>query len=265
MNRRTFRIILDVTMLVLVPLLYNSRVLSLAFHEVAGLVALLLLGTHLVLNWKWVTGIITSWFQKRLPRKTRFTYVIDLALLGSFFFAGASGLSISRVLLPGIRDPLWRNLHFFSSALALLLFGLHMGLHISAIAGVFRKLWPLSRRTVKALSLAILIILVIFGTYNLFRSPLIRWLTVPFITTEYRRGHAALVENHSSLERGQAFFQGERRNQGQRVRSNADPTRHFQVENEALSKTIAMFVTYGSIVGVLAVATRYLLTILFRS
>lgn len=259
MERRTLRIILDVTILVLVPLLYNSRVLSPAFHEIAGLAVLLLLGMHLLLNWKWITGVVTSWARKGLPRKTRFTYVLDLTLWGSFLFAGISGLSISRVLLSGTRDPLWRNLHFFSSALALLLFGLHIGLHISAIAGVFRKLWPLHRRTVKVLNLAILIILVIVGTYSLFRSPLVRWLTAPFSTIDDRRGHTVLAENHPSPEHREIFPQGERRGQGQGLRRNADPTRHFRVANDALPKTIATFVTYGSIVGVLAVATRYLL------
>ncbi|MGC8778713.1 MAG: DUF4405 domain-containing protein [Candidatus Caldatribacteriaceae bacterium] len=256
MTKRSLRIAIDIVILCFTPLLYNSRVLSLAFHEIAGLAVLILVGVHLILNWKWVTGVVTRWLKRCLPFKTRLTYILDMVLLGTFLFSGVSGLFISRVLISGLRSPLLRNAHIFSAALALLLFGLHFGLHVNALAGAFKRLLPFSPRTKKILGLLVTVAIVVLGIASILTSSFLNWLTLPWNGTTGTGRHALVNGNQTTTQ--ERIGQGRR--QGQGLRRNADPRRHFQMEENAFSKAMMTFITYFSIVGVLAVATHFLFT-----
>jgi len=255
MTKRFLRITIDIAILLLTPLLYNSRVLSLAFHEIAGLAALALVGVHLILNWKWVTGVVTRWLQRCLPFKTRLTYILDMVLVGTFLFSGVSGLFISRVLISGLRNPFLRNAHIFSAALALCLFGLHFGLHVNALAGVFKRLWPLSPRTRKILGLLVTVAIVVLGIASILTSPFLNWLTLPWNGATGTGRHVLVNGNHTPQERI-----GQGRGQGRGLGRNADPRRHFRIEENAFPKALTTFITYFSIVGFLAVVTHLLFT-----
>lgn len=256
MAKRSLRITIDIAILSLVPLLYNSRVLSLAFHEIAGLVALVLAGVHLVLNWKWVTGVTVRWRQRCLPFKTRFTLVLDMACVGTFLFSGVSGLLISRVLVPGLRNPALRHAHIFSAALALFLFGLHFGFHMNALAGVWRRLVPFSPRTRKILGLLVASAVLVLGIASLLTSPLLDWLSLPWNGTG-DTGRYALVRGNSAIPQEST---GQGRRQGRGLGQNANPQRHFRMEENALPRAVMTFITYSSIIGFLAVVTRFLST-----
>ena len=51
------RIVLDVVMLAFLASLYSKNVISLAYHEAAGLVLLVLIAVHTLLNRRWLTAV----------------------------------------------------------------------------------------------------------------------------------------------------------------------------------------------------------------
>ena len=58
MNVKTaFRLTFDLPVLVVMILLYNKRAISMAFHEIAGLVLFAFFVIHLLINRRWFTAI----------------------------------------------------------------------------------------------------------------------------------------------------------------------------------------------------------------
>lgn len=116
-------------MAVVFVLLFNPAVTTLTFHELASLVLGLAMIIHVVINWKWVISVSKRIFSKR---KTRLSYVLNIALLLDMLVIIISGLLISEILFPNFRyfiNVNWLPIHVVSSFIGLLTIGIHIGLH----------------------------------------------------------------------------------------------------------------------------------------
>jgi hypothetical protein len=253
-TKRTTRILIDLSALLLFPFLYNKRPLGLAFHEVAGLVLLGLVGIHLVFNWKWIAGVTTRFFKRNLPAKTRLTYLLN-ALLGMFFaMTVTSGILISRVIFTGFRNPVLRNLHFFSAGVTLLLFGIHFGLHLGFFAAAFKKLTYIPSKIARPLSIAVLVAIVLFGFYSISSSNLPRWLSLPFTADLAEREHTSGPEKAWALQ--PSVDRNNQRQSFDSAKTGLGSYFHFSVDN--LKAAAMSFLTYISIVMVLGIPTYFL-------
>ena len=58
MRKNTIKMALDIIMIVILTLLYNSHVASMGFNEIAGLGILGLFIIHCLLNVKWISAAI---------------------------------------------------------------------------------------------------------------------------------------------------------------------------------------------------------------
>ena len=219
MKRNLIKISLDCIMAVILVLLYNSHVLALAFHEIAGLFIFGLFVIHVLLNRKWVISITSKLFNKKLAPQVRFGYAIDILLLIAFVMIIVSGILISQVLFPSLamgKDSPWRNIHLFSAAVALILVGIHLGLHWNFVSGVFKKVVKLPARVAKPLGIVLLVVVLVFGLYSLKTSSFTTWLTAPFTTSGAKvetgdGDHTAKSgENKGELISGAVFHQGHR-------------------------------------------------------
>ena len=103
-NKSVLKLILDGAMLVVIALMYKKSIISLEFHEIAGLIVLGVTLIHVIINYKWVSGITIRLFNKNLPIKTRFQYFFDLLLIIDVILLLISSLKISRVLLIAFGD-----------------------------------------------------------------------------------------------------------------------------------------------------------------
>lgn len=189
MRKNLIKISLDCVMAVILVLLYNSHVFALAFHEIAGLFIFCLFVIHVLLNRKWVTSITSKLFNKTLSPRVRIGYAVDLLLLISFVMIIISGILISQVLFPSLamgKDSPWRNIHQFTAAVALILVGIHLGLHWGFISGMFKKMVKLPSKITKPVSIVLLVAILAFGLYSLETSSFTGWLTAPFLVSESR-------------------------------------------------------------------------------
>jgi len=183
MNKKNLvRIILDSVMIVLLVLMYQARVVSLSFHEIGGLAACGLFVIHNGINRKWIAGVTKRLFTRPLPLKTRVGYAVDLLLLVSTVSIALSGIMISRTVLVNIYGDVgfWRPLHYSASAVALILVGVHLGLHWSFIRSMFTRLVRLPRVVARPLAVVCLAAVLALGAYSIATSSLVDWLADPF-------------------------------------------------------------------------------------
>jgi hypothetical protein len=187
LNKNVIRIILDVVMVSLLVLMYEKFAFGIRFHEVGGLVACGLFIIHNGINRRWIVGITTRFFSGTLPLRVRIGYALNVSLLVSMSFIAVSGVMMSRTVLTGIYGSIafWRPWHFFASAVALALVGIHLGLHWSFIRTMFAKILRVPRGIALPLGVAVLVTAVAFGIFNLLTSEYTVWLLDPLALERY--------------------------------------------------------------------------------
>ncbi|MCZ0756031.1 hypothetical protein [Anoxybacillus sp. J5B_2022] len=96
MRKNYVKIVLDLLLAITFVLLMNPRVFNgLPFHEIAGVVIGVAIVVHIGLNYRWVINTTKKIFAPELPRKTRFSFLLNILLLVSMTTVIASGILIS--------------------------------------------------------------------------------------------------------------------------------------------------------------------------
>jgi cytochrome b561 len=134
---------LDGILLLAVAVLQSPRMSSLAVHEWLAIAFAVLVGLHLLVNWRWIVKTLRRIV---VPDSTRAR--INAVLNGLLFIIMTitlfSGLAISEVVMPlaGVTTSAlraWRQLHNVLASLGLGVVGFHVALNWDWIAGVVRK------------------------------------------------------------------------------------------------------------------------------
>ena len=102
MKKNTFKLILDLIMSALLILMFKKNVLTLAFHEIGGIIVCLLFIFHFIINFNWVKAITKKIFAQNTPFKMRLSYIIDILLLIDTIAILFTGIGISKVFSPKI-------------------------------------------------------------------------------------------------------------------------------------------------------------------
>ena len=243
MKKNVIRIILDAAMAVLLILMYKKTAISLEFHEIGGLVVGGMFLFHNLLNRKWIVGISRRIFSRSLAPRVRVGYAVNVLLLICVVFIAVSGIMISKTLLTGISGNVARATlgHYFFSAVALMLVGMHIGLHWSFIRTTFAKRLRLPRIVARPLGIVCLAAVLIYGGYSMVTSSFSHWLTDPIATM--------IASGDETLNAGEGDHVGKGQGQGQGLGSGAG--------NGASSHggALGVIATYGSIVAVFAALT----------
>jgi hypothetical protein len=121
----------------------EPNITGVSVHEWFALAFGATLITHLLLHWKWITGVLVRFF-KNLWHVSRLKFVVDTLLFVAMTVVMMSGVMISRSIVSvlGIRlavSPVWRFLHSFSADATLALVGLHFALSWNWVVGMLRR------------------------------------------------------------------------------------------------------------------------------
>ena len=134
---------LDSILLLAIAVLQSPKMSSLAVHEWLALAFAVLVGFHLLLNWRWIVKTIR---RVVIPdsRRARINAVLNGTLFVMMTLTVFSGLAISEVVMPlaGITTSTliaWRKIHNLLASLALGVVGFHIALNWDWIAGVVKK------------------------------------------------------------------------------------------------------------------------------
>ncbi len=102
-------------------------------HELIGVALGVASITHIVLHWKWVWNITKTFF-RNLFHSSRFSYILNAALLVDMAVIIVTGVLISQTLglnLGIARDAqmTFKSLHVLASNFSLMLVGTHVAIH----------------------------------------------------------------------------------------------------------------------------------------
>lgn len=178
-GKKYAKLLLDLVLLVLLALMYQKKVINMHFHELGGLALMGLFFLHKALNWKWIRGVTAG----MLRRKTKVNglWLVDVLLLFSMTVILVTGLLISKTLPTTLENGFWlRPWHYFFSALALGLSGIHLGLHWAMLKNTVWNRLPVSGRLRTGIGAVLLCIVMGFGTFSVVTSPFLSWFCQPF-------------------------------------------------------------------------------------
>ncbi|MFA6844901.1 MAG: DUF4405 domain-containing protein [Sphaerochaetaceae bacterium] len=180
-TKNKYKLLLDLGMIIVLLLMYNKAAITLSFHEIAGLIVLVVMLVHVAINYKWVIKITRRLFAKGTPTKTRVSYAVNLLLLISTVVMIISSLLISKTIFTSLQGgAIWKPIHFFTAAVMLILLGIHLGLHFHFIRNaLFGTKGKLSKVILILLCILVLVLLAI-GIRNLVISSFNSWLSSPF-------------------------------------------------------------------------------------
>lgn len=183
---RLLKLTLDLVMLVLLVLMYRKQVISLEFHEIGGLALIGLFVLHHLVNMRWIGAVTRRLFSRETSGMVRARYIVDVLLLVSFLAVGITGVLISKTLFSFRTAGNAKTLHYFASAVAIVLMGVHLGLHADYIFGkVFHK----GANKIAKIALAVLLsVMVAFGGYSLFSTQFVSFLTAPIVSAQFAHG-----------------------------------------------------------------------------
>lgn len=92
-----------------------------------------------------------------------------------------TGLLMAKTLPTAVQGAyLVKPWHYFAAASALILTGIHLGLHWAYLRSVLLSKLPLPRRAAKVLGSVCLALVLVFGAYSLTRNHFSAWLSGPF-------------------------------------------------------------------------------------
>ena len=255
------KIILDILMSIVFVLLFNKMAIAgLMFHEIAGLSIGLAFLIHITLNWKWVKNISLKFFDTKLTFKTRLGYIIDVLLLFSMLLIIISGILISKVLFrtAGSHNKfIFQTLHISISYIAILLIGVHIGLHWTWVINILKKIFKITEKNKMSHVASIIAVFLIFfyGAYNIY-------------STNYCSKASSVIRifNENSLPpkgkdlnkvppsgESNSNFNGDLKRQfrdGQGIPSN--------IKKPVSSSTFNIFITNLSIIAFFSIVTYYL-------
>jgi hypothetical protein len=167
---------IDILMAVLFVLFFNKQVLGgLTFHEIAGLAIAAVFFTHVLLNWQWVKKVTIKLFDRKLPFKTKFGYILNLLLLITMSFIIISGIFISKVVFPNINigNERWFQVsHISISFLVLILVAAHVGLHWKWVINVFKNIvhFKSKKRGLGIVAKVVTVAILVFGLYQMYST-----------------------------------------------------------------------------------------------
>lgn len=152
MGKNLVKLAVDIVLGIIFALLFNHHVLGgLTFHEIAGLAIGGGVVAHVLLNAKWVRKVTCALFSPKTNAKTRFGYLLNVALLVDLVVIIVSGIFISKVLLPDLAElNIWPNMqqiHIATSYIGLGLIGIHVGLHRQWLMAMCRKIFNIGARS----------------------------------------------------------------------------------------------------------------------
>jgi amino acid transporter len=177
------KVILDSAMMILFLLLYRKNVISLTFHEVAGMAVLCLMLVHLLANGSWVKAVTKNLSSSSVSMRTKISWIVDFLLFLCILVMIVTALLISKKLFPltGGHHSL-TPLHFFTASIFLLLSGIHFGLHLQRIVKRFVPGNGKARRAAYAVLAAAGLCICAAGVKGISEIPYQKWISAPFVS-----------------------------------------------------------------------------------
>lgn len=138
-TKKIFKLLLDVTMLILYILLIFGYRIGPFFHEVVGIGIGTLFIAHVILNGKVIRGLARTALRRGSSAKAKLFFYTDCILSLSMLVTIISGIMISDVVFSFDFNSSILAMHNISAYVSLVILSGHALLHLRYIAGVIRN------------------------------------------------------------------------------------------------------------------------------
>ncbi len=161
--------------------MYNKKLYLWSIMRL-GLFLIGLFIIHNIINWSWIKNISLRLTDKMLPIRSEICWMINFLLFVSFILIVISGIMISKTVFINIKGDiiLWKSIHYFASALAIILIGIHIGLHWNYLKRFITKRIKLPAKIGKILGAALIVFLLVTGVCNTINSDFSHWIATTF-------------------------------------------------------------------------------------
>lgn len=264
-GKRYGKLLLDLILVVLLALMYRKQAISMHFHETGGLVLCGLFLLHKALNWKWIRAVTGGMIQGRAKLNAR--WIVDVLLLLSMTAVLITGLLISKTFPTAIASArglqVW---HYFFASAALVLSGVHLGLHGAYLKNALWNRLPLSEKTRHSIGVLLLCALFCFGSFSLITLGFIRQFTRPFASVTMSQGseYPGFEEmehvqgSGNGMGKGQGMGKGMDNGMGEGNGSGRGRGIDHPVQGASAGSAISTFAAYASILCWFAIVTAVL-------
>ena len=197
MNKKRTRLIVDIGMVVLLPLLMAYSLIGEQFHEIVGTAMLILFILHLVQNRKWLGAIPKGRYNPRRILQT----ILDLLLLAFMVLQPVSGILMSKHLYTFIQIPgvssLMRQIHMALAYWGFVLMSLHAGTHLQPL---FRKFWK-KNGVVKPGTIVLPSIVCLYGAYAFVKRQLASYMLLQtmFASFDFSENRALFMLDYLAI------------------------------------------------------------------
>lgn len=190
-TKHRFKIALDIIMLLLVITFFDKSLISLAYHEIAGLILIGLFLVHIIINIKTISVLCKRF--EIIPTEIKIGMIVDILLIACFVWIAVSGILISRTILTSISSDqlIFKVGHMFAGGVSIILLGIHIGLHLG-----YRK-FPV------IVSVLLTFVVLCGGIYGVIHSKQINWLSIPFSTSVSSENPKKMEAVHGNIEKDQ--------------------------------------------------------------
>jgi hypothetical protein len=135
-------LLIDLAIFVALLVALEPGLTGIPIHEWFSLAFAGAIVVHLLLHWDWIVNILVKFF-KKLFHTSRLQFVLDILLFTAFTAVMASGLLISKTVMPAlglsaISNPMMRSLHSLSANATLILVGFHFALNWNWVVSAVR-------------------------------------------------------------------------------------------------------------------------------
>ncbi len=140
-HKNVIRILLDIGMIVLFVLLFNTLVTGLLFHEIVGLVVLGVVGAHILINKNWLSNIKQAIKKGLLSSRQKLKLVLNITLAALVAIILVTGILISIYLFPMLSSPndLVLGLHKWASYVLGGVLVVHTAIHWKFLLHMMKK------------------------------------------------------------------------------------------------------------------------------
>ena len=141
MKTKRLNMIVDISMVILLPMLMGYSLVGETAHEVIGIAMAALMIGHIIMNRKWFAAI----FKGRYNARRMLTTVVNLSLIICVLTSMVSGIMISKHIFTFLNIEvgvsLMRTLHLLAAYWGFVLMSFHAGTHGGMILKTIHHKW----------------------------------------------------------------------------------------------------------------------------
>ena len=192
------RMIIDILMVVLLPLLMAYSLIGENIHEVLGVCMFVLFIAHHLINWKWWSGI----FKGKYNAVRILNTVVNLFLAVFMILQPISGILMSKYVLKEVTisgaSSTFRTIHMTLAYWGFMLMSFHLGLHVRSISAKLKSRMNKAVRTVLAVSF---LLIAIYGVYAFMKRGIGDYLLmkVMFAFFDFSESRAGFLLDYAAI------------------------------------------------------------------